>query len=86
MTEHKVGRKTIFGVHHPKKRTVVRLFIIEDREIIDITQYVAAALKLPLIHQRKWVEIPKGGSNPVKAIVEQFAQFTKRDQKWRDLY
>jgi len=85
--EVKIGRRTLFGVHHPTKRTQVRLFVISDGQVEDVTQYIAKVTKLELVRQRKWVDVPKYGHNPVHRIAELFADATGRpQQKFVDLY
>ena len=87
MREVKIGRRTIFGIHHPTKRTQVRLLVITDGQVEDVTQYIAKITKLELVRQRKWVDIPQHGSNPVHRIAELFANATGRQQqKFVDLY
>jgi len=65
----------------------VRLFIIAHGGLEDVTQYVAKILKLKLVQQRKWVDIPKEGNNPVYKIAELLAKTVgKPKQAFKDLY
>ena len=86
VSETKIGRKTIHGVHHPRDRSCVRLFITSGHKVIDVTAYVAKVTKLKLVQRRKWIDVGNG-SNPVQAVVSIFAAAVGRDkQPYTDLY
>ena len=82
-----IGKKILYGIHHPSRKTAVRLFIVADGNLTDVTEYVAKIIKTKMIERRKYTDIPMAGSNPVHKAAEILAHATgKTKQRYKDLY
>jgi len=78
--------KKLFGIHHPSRRTVIRLFVQQNGDVIDVTVEVAKAIKCKVVKQR-WMEIPGKGQNPVFAAAVLYAKSIGKEMyPFRDLH
>ncbi len=81
-----VRGRTLFGIHHPSRRTCIRLLMQRNGVIVDVTAGVAKIIKMKMT-KVVWMDVPGRGQNPVFHAAELYAKAVGREkQPFQDLH